>query len=589
MASSPAASDASHESGDDGANSSTAKQSSVKDKECPYCHQKFTSSSLGRHLDQYISKKKPDGVHNVEEIKKMRAGITRRTARGGKKDHDPSEEKSAHASPSHSSNNVPTPAFLESLNKSQAGTNDVRFNRMGWQATGVITDPVNPGAAPPGPSPLLPGGPQNAVAGSKRNFSTYAADLPPTSANETARALELSLREVLDAVSVATKTAAPLPEPFPFDLTSQTFPGLCLLLLPPPATLFQPSPFATSTTIPLQPPGMEQLHALRQKIRFTLDQWKWDALAYVQRHSPQNSIAVGEEAERLTRTTQEHIEDAMRHLDTAFQYFMSNNPEQQYQLWSIELLRAYKCEQDKLKDATERIARMTQEASQLQQQIDHLSRCQWPREMALWPPERNTFDSAVQKELSNNRHGATSIDSLNAYGTTRDPGITSLSPEDRWDFDKLVNKWKRHVREDRARRGGSGSSMLPPLSSEALERTDTPPSASIRNQSAPGVLSNGQKSNLNSPTVRNGVNPTGSFSITDKPITFASNSMHRPFPGTPNNAPSNLSRSQTPFQNSNVSIISDLPDHMARFVPWYQQDEAQKKLQRDQDSMAVGE
>jgi len=590
MASSPAGSDASHESGDDGATSSNAKQTSSKDKECQYCHQKFTSSSLGRHLDQYIFKKKPDGVHDVEEIKKARAGITRRTARGGRRDNDHSEEKSAHTSPSHSSNNVPTSAFLESLNKSQPGTNDVRFNRMGWQSTGVITDPVNQITGQPSASPMLQGGPQTSLVGSKRNFSTYAADLPATSATDTARALELSLREVLDAVSVASKKAAPLPEPFPFDLTSQTFPGLCLLLLPPPATLFQPSPFATSTTIPLQPPGMEQLHTLRQKIRFTLDQWKWDALAHVQRHSAQNNTSVGEEAERLGRTTQERIEDAMRHLDTAFQYFMSNGPDQQYQLWSIELLRAYKCEQDKLKEATERISRLTQEASQLQQQIDYLSRCQWPREMALWPPERKTFGSAVQKEL---KLAATSLDSIGAYGTEKDPGFSSLSPEERWDFDKLVNKWKRHVREDRARRGGTGTSMLPPLS-EGLERTDTPPSTTNRNQSTSGTLFNGTKaaSMTDSPTVRNGMHPSGSLSITDKPATFAHHSsMQRPFVGAPNNNSSSQnpsSRSQTPFQNQNVSIISDLPDHMARFAPWFDQ-EKRERLQREQDGMSIGD
>lgn len=591
MASSPAASDASHESGDDGANSLNPKQSAVKDKECQYCHQKFTSSSLGRHLDQFIHKKKPDGVHDVEGIKKLRAGITRRTARGGKRDNEQSEEKSTHASPSHSSNQVSTPAILDALNRSQPGTTDVRFNRMGWQSTGVITDPVNHIASAVGASPMQSGGPQNAAAGTKRNFSTYAADLPATSANETTRALELSLREVLDAVSAAHKKVAPLPDPFPFDLMSQTFPGLCLLLLQPPATLFQPSPFATNTTIPLQPPGMEQLHALRQKIRLILDQWKWDALAHVQRHSNQNNSTLSEEAERLTRTTQERIDDAMRHLDTAFQYFMSNGAEQQYQLWSIELLRAYKCEQDKLKEANERILRITQEADQLQQQIDYLSRCQWPREMALWPPERNTFSSAVQKQLSyTNGTAPTSLDSVYSYGTAKDLGA-AFSPEDRWDFDKLVNKWKRHVREDRARRGGNAASMLPPLS-EGLERTGTPPPTSIRAPSAPGALHNGSKSTstTNSPTVRNGLHTSGSMSVTDKPTTFAN--MQRPFAGTPNNNSTNhnqSSRSQTPFQNQNVSIISDLPEHMARFAPWLEQEKARERLQREQDSMIVGD
>lgn len=52
-----------------------------KDKNCPFCGQAFTSSSLGRHLDLYIrakNPKAPDGVHLVDEIKKLRGGITRR-------------------------------------------------------------------------------------------------------------------------------------------------------------------------------------------------------------------------------------------------------------------------------------------------------------------------------------------------------------------------------------------------------------------------------------------------------------------------------------------------------------------------------
>ena len=55
-----------------------------KDKQCPFCSQHFTSSSLGRHLDLYIKEKNPkpaDGMHDVVEIRKMRGGITRRQPR----------------------------------------------------------------------------------------------------------------------------------------------------------------------------------------------------------------------------------------------------------------------------------------------------------------------------------------------------------------------------------------------------------------------------------------------------------------------------------------------------------------------------
>lgn len=609
MATSPAASDASHESDDAQNHGSSKNQQAVKDKECQYCHQKFTSSSLGRHLDQFISKKKPDGIHNVEEIKKIRAGITRRTARGGKRnesiDQTDSHDQSGPTSP-RSSNNITTPAFLENPNKATGTTNGVGFNRMGWQATGVITDPMPQSANTNSiPSPLtITTNNANIAAGAKRSFSTYAADLPTSSStaiNETTRALELSLREVLDAVNSATKRTAPLPQAFPFELTAQTFPALCLLLLPTPATLFQPSPFSTAATIPLKPPGPEQLQALRTIIRVTLDQWKWDALAHVQRtaSSQTSSTNVAEEAERLSQTSARQTEEALRHLETAFQWFMSVSPEQQYSLWSVELLRAFKSEQDKLKEAKDQIARVSQEASQLQQQIDYLSRCQWPREMALWPPERNTFSSAVQKELQKNDPAAgTSLAKVNSYGTPSVSQTLGGLGEERWDFEKIVNKWKRHVREDRARRGGAGN-MLPPLADHHGGESGTPPTTLRKSNSDTSGLHNGLMHNTNpiidSPTVRNGVY---NFGLNDKMTTFANatnntnpnpnagpgGNSHRQFAGTPSSlSNANTSHAHTPVTN-NVQIISDVHDHMARFAPWFREKELAEEAERLRDA-----
>jgi hypothetical protein len=63
----------------------TPQLKAAKDKNCPFCGQAFTSSSLGRHLDLYIRPKNPktaDGIHIVDEIRKLRGGITRRQAKG---------------------------------------------------------------------------------------------------------------------------------------------------------------------------------------------------------------------------------------------------------------------------------------------------------------------------------------------------------------------------------------------------------------------------------------------------------------------------------------------------------------------------
>lgn len=72
-----------------------------KDKNCPYCGQAFTSSSLGRHLDLYIKEKNPkapDGIHDVDEIRKIRGGITRRQPRGGSRRETTSAYRGSQAS-----------------------------------------------------------------------------------------------------------------------------------------------------------------------------------------------------------------------------------------------------------------------------------------------------------------------------------------------------------------------------------------------------------------------------------------------------------------------------------------------------------
>jgi len=51
------------------------------DKACPFCGRVYGSSgSLGGHLDKYIqphNPKPPDGVHDVDEIRKIRSSVKR--------------------------------------------------------------------------------------------------------------------------------------------------------------------------------------------------------------------------------------------------------------------------------------------------------------------------------------------------------------------------------------------------------------------------------------------------------------------------------------------------------------------------------
>lgn len=165
------------------------QQHGVKDRKCQYCQQAFTSSSLGRHLDQFLFKKKPDGVHNVEEIRRIRSGITRRQARTstGKRD-TPERQSDAHGTGDQGGRGPEAPVRM-------------MFNTPTWHATGVINDIPNPNNAQE--SAVSVRMPSHSRTGSM-NLPDYASRGAHSQNPDTVRALELALREVLDNVKAAT-------------------------------------------------------------------------------------------------------------------------------------------------------------------------------------------------------------------------------------------------------------------------------------------------------------------------------------------------------------------------------------------------
>lgn len=123
--------------------SSTGKLPAQKDKQCPFCHQAFTSSSLGRHLDLYIKEKNPkppDDVHNVEEIRRMRSAITRRQAKSSHSKQDDSATSSTKGTPRHEQNSPQTSRGYTNVLNPEEGAIKTYWNQLNWQATGVIND-----------------------------------------------------------------------------------------------------------------------------------------------------------------------------------------------------------------------------------------------------------------------------------------------------------------------------------------------------------------------------------------------------------------------------------------------------------------
>lgn len=181
--------------GDDG-NPGGSKASAVKDRQCQYCHQLFTSSSLGRHLDQYLFKKKPDGIHDVDEIRRIRSSITRRQARTSSGKRDSPERGSGKGQQDQQG------ASQERSSKPREGTTRMLFNTPTWHATGVINDIPEPSSASDGTgsSRLLACPPGSASIGLQDHTTTGGS----SGHSDTARALELALREVLDSIKAAT-------------------------------------------------------------------------------------------------------------------------------------------------------------------------------------------------------------------------------------------------------------------------------------------------------------------------------------------------------------------------------------------------
>ncbi|OOF99115.1 hypothetical protein ASPCADRAFT_41655 [Aspergillus carbonarius ITEM 5010] len=399
--------------------SAASKNPALKDRKCQYCHQAFTSSSLGRHLDQFLFKKKPDGIHDVEEIRRIRSGITRRQARTSSGRRDTPERAT-------SKGQQDTYGSGESGIKSREGAYRMMFNTPTWHATGVINDIPNPSQSQDNSSS------QSRIAPSQSRTGPLSYQERGGSNNpDTMRALELALREVLDNIKAATSRMRPRLSPFDFDIQTQTFPSLCLQLLPPPPSLFATSPFPSPSSFPLQPPGVEHLEIVRQALRAKIDQWQSDQRTAESNSSSQSGRpSLGLDSNMIGRNAQQHEDLSLRHLELSFKHWVSMPADARRDAWQLEITRAFAREMEKRKSLDDQLARVQQEANQLRAQVERLGSCQWPREFAIFPPDTLPLPRDVARELD-----------------TKESQISPTSS--RWDYDNVVAKWKRVVMHDR--------------------------------------------------------------------------------------------------------------------------------------------
>jgi len=426
---------------DDSSGHDASKPPARKDRMCPYCRQPFTSSSLGRHLDLYIKDKNPkapDGLHDIEQIRKMRRSITRRHARhshvhangaagkhnGSRDTSTPISRRDAHspsvASPKPSYHTPPVPQLPH-------GRASTTFNRLAWQATGVINDlpPRNASAAV---STLHSGGltPRDITALDPQRPTTEIR-LGDQEERDSGQAAELALRELLQMVHAA-RLRAEQASLFDFDVFAHDFPSLVLYLLPPPPSIFALAPVTASAhdVWPLTaPPGPATHDTLRSVIltRFS-----------PRLPPPLTSLAAPALAASLSQpdppqdATSLSLRRHLDHLYTAHEHWSSLPPTSQQDTWHLALMRYAAERARQAQDAKSAMARVELEVDHLRSQIEGMRAAGFHSLVASATPARER-PGEVTPELAREL-------SANSGGANRH-------------YDSLMDRWKNIVRASR--------------------------------------------------------------------------------------------------------------------------------------------
>ncbi|KAI7285601.1 hypothetical protein KC345_g1617 [Hortaea werneckii] len=451
------------------ADGSSQNLRSAKDRSCPFCGQAFTSSSLGRHLDLYIKPRNPkpaDGIHDVEEIKKLRGGITRRqpkanlkpganiNASGWRKngseastpDPEPSGSGggggsgSGSAGKTHSSSGPSlhprhglaarvtdaSPEYEPPSNpmKEHQGPVQTSFNAPNWQATGVINDlpPRRPSSNPSQRHSEQFGQVQriqqmrkdNAGNRVQRPETEDMSTLKLQEAAEVGRAAELALREIMGSLEAAKAKTEPKQLFDDVDFSSLSFPGLCLALLPAPPTLFSSTPFPGPNTWTFIPPGPAQMESLSNALNHRI--------ATVRNYNDYNWLD----------------SDVFRHnahLQSAFEHWSQLSESQRQEAWTLETLRSMSRANEIKEHQKTELEAAQNRIRHLEAEYDRLSRCQLPREYLLHPPNTVPTPAALMKGM---QHASSHL-------------YAQAAADVDYDADTLLNKWRTAVKATQRR------------------------------------------------------------------------------------------------------------------------------------------
>ncbi|KAJ3495995.1 hypothetical protein NLG97_g2987 [Lecanicillium saksenae] len=438
----------------------TPKLGAPKDKNCPYCGQAFTSSSLGRHLDLYIKEKNPkppDGIHDVDAIKKLRGGITRRQPRGsigGRREV--------------SSTPTGTPKTSKKETRTASDPDTPKASQIPKDGQYAVDSTLSKFPFAPRPLPTANKSqkpPKRPVAGrtvSKQMVQKAQFDVKQKLADamDTARAAELALREIIGSWRSAKQEIDNTSMPFDFDPLSLDFPALTLQCLKPPPTLFSSTQHATSTSWSVQSPGEREFGALKTYFEEAFKAWTVtcasattavteELITLPTGQSAWNVREAVQKAEQSAASLEKQVDE---HLESAFVVWESLPEQRRNELWVLELARGVGRKQKDIDRFKDEQHRLKQENASLRSQVDQLNRLQQPREFKLLSPTTYPLDrDLIARAYGAGVRGAKSI---------------GFDVEDR-KFDlatvvaRSISRWKNVITSTRA--SSSGMSAQKPL------------------------------------------------------------------------------------------------------------------------------
>lgn len=423
----------------------------VKDRSCPYCGQAFTSSSLGRHLDLYIKPKNPkppDGIHDVEGIRNLRGGITRRQPKANLKEGANvnasgwlKEPASVEGTPKSGLIGIPAAPKLNSVIVAESSTatspattkDDEKYqtflNAPNWQATGIINN-LPPRASsrsqahtPTGQTQRMHEMRKDATTGQKIQRPDYEAESTWKLQEdaEVGRAAELALREVMNSLQAAQQKVESKQLFDETDFMSLSFPALCLALLPEPPTLFSATPFPGSESWTLAPPGQKQFEALNSLV-----------------HQQIAAIRGGDDSKFPGSLAFKYS----MHVQGAYEHWQAMTDEDRASVWTLETLRAFSRMKEEKFAMRKQLEAAHTRIRHLEAEYDRLSRFQLPREYLLYPPNTIPISAPVLKE----------------FGNTKSQSCGEVLS---YDADAIINKWRATVRAMNRRPHPSKDAAIP--------------------------------------------------------------------------------------------------------------------------------